>query len=100
VIIHLGTNDNSTHNNVTNERFERTYVDFVGKIHTIWPKANVVIVSLANGFWLDPQTRRWHQSGAFVEETVNVWKRFEKEGWLHYFNASGVLVSRAFCVVY
>jgi lysophospholipase L1-like esterase len=90
VIIHLGTNDNNTHNNVTATIFKDTYIEFVQKIHEIWPKSQVILVSLANGFYLDRSTYRWHQNGAFVEEILAVYNTFEKEAWVHYFNATGV----------
>ncbi|KAE9962129.1 hypothetical protein BLS_000781 [Venturia inaequalis] len=91
VFIHLGTNDYSPHNNVSAARFQESYIEFVKKIHGVWPSSQVVLVSLANGFWLDAGTGRWHQAGALVDEIRAVYKTFEKEGWIHYFNSSGVL---------
>lgn len=90
----MGTNDYSPHNDVSAARFQETYIEFVKKIHAIWPSSQIILVSLANGFWLDSSTGRWHQSGALVDEIHAVYKNFEKEGWIHYFNSSGVLVSR------
>jgi len=91
VLIHLGTNDNSTHNNVTASQFLSTYPTFISRIHSIWPNSQIILISLFNGFWLDTNTNTWHQNGAFVDEIYAVYKKFEKEGWLHYFNSSGIL---------
>ncbi|QDS70277.1 hypothetical protein FKW77_007829 [Venturia effusa] len=91
VIIHIGTNDYSPANNVSGTQYQATYIDFVKKIHTVWPSAQIVLFSLHNGFWLDAGSGRWHAVGAFVDEIRNVYKTYEKEGWIHYFNASGIL---------
>lgn len=93
VVIHIGTNDENPHNNVSAARYQETYIEFVKKIHAIWPSSQIILISLANGFYLDSSTGRWHQAGALVNEIRAVYKTFEKEGWIHYFNSSGVLVS-------
>jgi lysophospholipase L1-like esterase len=90
VLVHLGTNDNSTHNNITNERFYTSYVDFVAKIHDTWPKAQIILISLNNGFWLDDRGH-WRQNGAFVDEIQRVYNVYKARGWIHYFDTTGLL---------
>lgn len=89
VIIHLGTNDNNTANNVAAEKFFTTYVDFVQKIHATWPQSQIILVSLFNGFYQDGSN--WRQNGAFVDEIRRVYETLKGESWIHYFNTSGLL---------
>lgn len=44
VLINLGTNDNNTANNVTNEAYVEQYTTFVEGIHAIWPKAQIILI--------------------------------------------------------
>ncbi|KAF2404454.1 acetylxylan esterase [Trichodelitschia bisporula] len=89
VLIHIGTNDNNTANNVTAERYVSAYKELVQGIHTVWPKAQIVLVSLWSGYWNDGY--RWRQGGSWVDEIWGVYKTFEKEGYVHYFNTSGLM---------
>lgn len=43
VVINLGTNDNNTANNVTNEDYYNSYVELVEGVHNVWPKAQIII---------------------------------------------------------
>lgn len=65
------------------------YTGFVRDVHDVWPAAQVVLVSLWNGFGEEGSS--WAQGGAFVDEIVEVARRFEGEGFVHYFNTTGVL---------
>jgi hypothetical protein len=90
VIIHLGTNDDNKHNNVTAETFYKTYVDFVEKVHNVWPKSQLILVSLNNGFWQDGS--RWRQSPASLDvEIKRVYDFHKAKGWIHYFDTKGLL---------
>lgn len=94
--------DNNTANNVTNESYLSTYIDFIGKIHEIWPKANVVICSLWNGFTQVGDS--WVQGGAFIDEIKQVAEHYKADGFVHYFDTTGILqhndiVSISLCCV-
>jgi lysophospholipase L1-like esterase len=89
VIIHLGTNDNNTHNNISSFAFKTTYIDFAKKIHSIWPKSQIILVSLFNGFYQDGAD--WCQSGVMIDEIKQVYETLKKEGWVHYFDTRGIL---------
>jgi hypothetical protein len=89
VLINLGTNDNNTANNVTNQEYLTSYLDFVQEVHKVYPEAQIVIMSLWNGF--NQEGSSYKQDGAFVDEIYTVYQRFTGEGWLHYFNSTGIL---------
>jgi hypothetical protein len=89
VVINLGTNDNNTHNNVTNEKYFNSYVELVAEVHAKYPKAEVVLVALWNGF--DRVGNIWQQGGAFVEEIQQVYEHYKHTGFVHYFNTTGIL---------
>lgn len=46
VVIGLGTNDNNTHNNDRSVRYLRRYIEFVGVVHKVYPRAQIVLVPL------------------------------------------------------
>ncbi|KAF2789095.1 acetylxylan esterase [Melanomma pulvis-pyrius CBS 109.77] len=89
VLINLGTNDNNTANNVTSDEYLTSYLSFVQQVHAVYPKANIVIMSLWNGFYQTGNT--YKQAGAFTDEIYQVYQQFKDEGWLHYFNSTGIL---------
>ena len=78
VIINLGTNDNNTHNNVTSETFVSSYIKLITDVHDIWPKAQIVCMSLWNGFGQSGET--WFASPAFLEEVPYIVKQFKGKG--------------------
>ncbi|KAL0260517.1 hypothetical protein SLS55_004206 [Diplodia seriata] len=89
VVINLGTNDNNTANNVSAAAYLDAYVDLVADVHEVWPQAQIVLVSLWNGF--SPVGSSWAQGGAFVDEIAEVARRYEAEGFVHYFNTTGIM---------
>ncbi|KAF2430388.1 acetylxylan esterase [Tothia fuscella] len=89
VIIHLGTNDNNTHNNVSSATYLKTYIEFARKVHDVWPKSQIILVSLFNSFWQDGADYR--QSGIMVDEIKQVFDTLKGEGWIHYFDTRGIL---------
>ncbi|KAF2458393.1 GDSL-like Lipase/Acylhydrolase-like protein [Lineolata rhizophorae] len=89
VIVHLGTNDNNTANNVPPGLYYDTYVEFVGKVHEVWPQAQIILVGLWNGFSRVGST--WREVGAFVEDIYRVYEYYSEEGYVHYFNTTGIL---------
>lgn len=89
VVINIGTNDNNTHNNVTNEDYLRSYIDFVGQVHDKYPRAQIILISLWNGF--NQVGNTWQQGGAFIEEIQQVYAHYRHTGFVHYFNTTGIL---------
>jgi hypothetical protein len=89
VLINIGTNDNNTANNVTNAEYLTSYLSFVHAVHDVYPKADIVIMSLWNGFYQTGNT--YKQAGAFTDEIYQVYEQYKGEGWLHYFNSTGIL---------
>ncbi|KAG9978907.1 SGNH hydrolase, partial [Aureobasidium melanogenum] len=89
VVINLGTNDNNTHNNVTNEKYLSSYIDFVGQVHHKYPRAQIILISLWNGF--NQVGNTWQQGGAFIDEIQQVYARYNNSGFVHYFNTTGIL---------
>jgi hypothetical protein len=89
VLINLGTNDNNTYNNVSGTVYYNDYIKFVTNIHEIWPKAQIILISLWNGFSQEGNT--WRQVGAFIEDIENVYQHFKSDGFVHYFNTTGIM---------
>lgn len=89
VVINIGTNDNNTANNVTNERYLKSYLEFIPVVHETYPEAQIVIMGLWKGFSRVGNT--WRQSGAFIDEIYSVYEHFKDEGYVHYFNSTGLL---------
>lgn len=89
VVINLGTNDNNTHNNVTNEKYLSTYIDFVAEVHGKYPHAQIILIALWNGF--DRVGNTYQQGGAFVDEIKQVYAHYKHDGFVHYFNTTGIL---------
>ncbi|KAH7122376.1 acetylxylan esterase [Dendryphion nanum] len=89
VVINLGTNDNNTANSVSSAQYLSSYVSLVKDIHDTYPKAQIVLMSLWNGFYSTGNS--YAQSGAFRDEIYDVYKKYEGEGYVHYFNSTGIL---------
>ncbi|EOD44803.1 putative gdsl-like lipase acylhydrolase domain protein [Neofusicoccum parvum UCRNP2] len=89
VVVNLGTNDNNTANNVSASAYLQTYVDFVADVHAVWPSAQIVLVSLWNGF--SPVGSSYAQGGAFVDEIQEVARTYAGDGFVHYFNTTGIM---------
>ncbi|KAF2257227.1 GDSL-like Lipase/Acylhydrolase-like protein [Trematosphaeria pertusa] len=93
VIINIGTNDNNTANGaeppVTRDQYLRSYLDFIPEVHAVYPKAQIVLMSLWNGF--SAVGNSFVQTGAYTDEVYAVYKAFESDGYVHYFNSTGIL---------
>ncbi|MCJ1308730.1 hypothetical protein MMC25_002384 [Agyrium rufum] len=96
VIINLGTNDNNTANNITNTEYYNSYIQLVNEVHGVWPKAQIVLISLWNGFGAVGNT--YAQGGAFITEIEEVNAHFNspqilkgQTPFVHYFNTTGIL---------
>lgn len=44
VVVNLGTNDNNTANGVRAQDYLESYVELVGKVHRVWPEAQIVLM--------------------------------------------------------
>ncbi|KAF1996161.1 acetylxylan esterase [Amniculicola lignicola CBS 123094] len=89
VLINLGTNDNNTANYNDPAAYYTSYIKLVSSIHETYPDAQIILMSLWNGFY--GLGNSYYQSAAFVNEIQNVYKHFEKEGYVHYFDSTGIL---------
>ncbi|GFF58882.1 hypothetical protein IFM61606_07350 [Aspergillus udagawae] len=89
VVINIGTNDNNQVNNVSSTDYYNDYVALVGNIHKIWPKANIVLMSLWGGFGASGDT--YVQGPIWVDEIKRVYQHYEKQGFIHYFDTTGIL---------
>ncbi|EAW11699.1 SGNH/GDSL hydrolase family protein [Aspergillus clavatus NRRL 1] len=89
VVINIGTNDNNPANNVSSTDYYNDYVKLVGNIHEIWPKADVVLMSLWGGFGASGDT--YVQGPLFVDEIKRVYEHYKKQGFIHYFDTTGIL---------
>ncbi|KAI6712302.1 acetylxylan esterase [Diplocarpon mali] len=97
VVINLGTNDNNSANNVGVVNFYNSYVQLVEGVHQTWPEADIVIMSLWNGFYQSGTT--YKQSGGYVNEVYDVYQHFNNgtsavpgtKPFVHYFNSTGIL---------
>lgn len=96
VLINIGTNDQ---NNISKALFQKTYINFVGKVHDVWPKANIILMSLTNGH--SRVGAEWRQNSFYKEEILAVHEKYKSQGFVHYFDTKGIMshddiVSRSF----
>ncbi|KAL2817524.1 SGNH hydrolase-type esterase domain-containing protein [Aspergillus cavernicola] len=91
VVINIGTNDNNSANNVSSTDYYNDYVKLVGDIHKIWPKAQIVLMSLWGGF--GPSADTYVQGPLFVDEIRNVYRHYQRKkgNFIHYFDTTGIL---------
>ncbi|KAK2758326.1 hypothetical protein FQN54_004174 [Arachnomyces sp. PD_36] len=95
VVINLGTNDYNEANNVTGEDFTKSYISLIDGVHEVWPKAQIVIFALWNGF--SPLGDSYYEQGAFVPEIYSIYQHFAQKAeypesqYVHYFNTTGIL---------
>jgi len=80
VIINLGTNDANAHNNVTTEGYVAQYKMLIEGIHAVWPKSQIVLISLWNGF--DAIGNSYEQGGAFGAEIYSIYQYFNSRKYL------------------
>jgi hypothetical protein len=89
VLINLGTNDNNTANSVTAAQYYASYISLVAKVHAVYPAAQIVLMSLWNGF--GGRGNSFYEVGAFKDEIYGVYEHYKGEGYVHYFNSTGIL---------
>ncbi|KAF2689073.1 hypothetical protein K458DRAFT_461912 [Lentithecium fluviatile CBS 122367] len=81
VFINIGTNDANSHNPVTPAQYLQSYIDFVPKVHEVYPRAQIVLCSLWGGFGQSGNT--YKQGPAFEREIYEVYKTYEGTGYWH-----------------
>jgi len=89
VIINIGTNDQNKANPVTTAQYLQSYMEFIPKVHAVYPNAQIIIMGLWGTFSKVGAT--WVQNPVFVDEIYSVYKKYESEGYVHYFNSTGIL---------
>ncbi|KAE8369228.1 SGNH hydrolase-type esterase domain-containing protein [Aspergillus caelatus] len=89
VIINLGTNDGRTGNDIPGDDYYQSYVKMVENVHSVWPDAQIVLMSLWGNFVKSGST--WVQKPFYESEVQNVYQHFEKDGYVHYFDTKGIL---------
>ncbi|KAK0840237.1 hypothetical protein LTR02_017824 [Friedmanniomyces endolithicus] len=96
-VINIGTNDNNTADNITSAEFHDSYIQLINEIHGRWPASQIVVISLWSGF--SQVSNTWAQGGGFVDTIQDVVRSFNNgslnerggEGFVHYFNTTGIL---------
>ncbi|GAB1200401.1 hypothetical protein APSETT444_009773 [Aspergillus pseudonomiae] len=89
VIINLGTNDGRAKNNIPSDNYYQSYVKMVEEVHSVWPDAHIVLMSLWGNFVKSSST--WVQKPIYESEVQKVYQHFEKDGYVHYFDTKGIL---------
>jgi len=89
VFINIGTNDNNEQFNVTKAELGKSYTAFIQKIHDIWPKAQIIIMSLTNGHY--QVGTKWKQNSFFTDTILSVYDKYKADGFVHYFNTTGIM---------
>jgi hypothetical protein len=96
-LINIGTNDNNTSNNITSAEFYNSDIQLINEIHSRWPDSQIIVLSLWSGFSQVGNT--WQQGAGFLHEIQEVVRYFNNgslnerggEGFVHYFNTTGIL---------
>ncbi|KAK5174868.1 uncharacterized protein LTR77_000004 [Saxophila tyrrhenica] len=96
-VINIGTNDNNTANNVTHKDFHDSYIRLIDEVHVRWPASQIIVLSLWEGF--GETDNMWIQGGGFVDIIQDVVRSYNNgslnerggEGFVHYFNTTGIL---------
>jgi hypothetical protein len=96
-IINIGTNDNNTSNNITSTEYYTSYIQLINEIHARWPQSQIIVLSLWSGF--NQVGNTWQQGSGFLHEIQDVVKYFNNgslnerggEGFVYYFNTTGIL---------
>lgn len=77
---------------VSSTNFTSSYIELINDVHSRYPKAQVIVLSLWEGFGQVGNT--YQQGGAYVSEIMNVVSHFqtaENTNFVHYFNTTGIL---------
>ncbi|KAK1992348.1 GDSL-like Lipase/Acylhydrolase [Colletotrichum falcatum] len=80
VVINLGTNDANAANGVSKAAYVEHYKKLIQGIHGKWPKAQVIIMQMWQGFYQDGNTYRQHTD--LRDEVYGVYEYFNSEAYL------------------
>jgi len=86
VLLNIRTKD---HKNGSATLFRQTYDSFVGKIHGVWLKANIVLMSLTNAH--RQKQGSWVQNSFFKDDILAVYNKYKSEDFVHYFDTKGIM---------
>jgi len=78
-------------NNVTSPEFTAAYIQLIEEVHSKYPHAQIILLSLWEGFSAIGNT--YIQGGAFIEEIQDVVAYFQTgpQHYVHYYNTTGIL---------
>ena len=79
-------------NNVTSAEFTAAYIELINEVHNKYPKAQVILLTLWEGFSAVGNT--YVQGGAFENEIGTVVNHFNTNtdsSFVHLFNTTGIL---------
>ncbi|EMR80457.1 putative gdsl-like lipase acylhydrolase domain protein [Botrytis cinerea BcDW1] len=80
VVINLGTNDSNGAINVTSSEYVAQYTLLIEGIHAVWPNAQIVLMSLWEGFFAYGNS--YAQAQGFASEIYNIYQYFNSEKYL------------------
>ncbi|KDN62128.1 putative GDSL-like Lipase/Acylhydrolase [Colletotrichum sublineola] len=80
VVINLGTNDANAANSVSKAAYVQHYKKLIQGIHGKWPKAQVIIMQMWQGFFQDGNTYGQHTD--LRDEVYSVYEYFNSEEYL------------------
>ncbi|ESZ94800.1 Lipase, GDSL-like protein [Sclerotinia borealis F-4128] len=80
VVINLGTNDSNEANNVTSAEYVAQYTLLIEGIHAVWPNAQVILISLWEGFFAYGNS--YAQAQGFTTEIHNIHQYFNSKDYL------------------
>ncbi|RDW92509.1 hypothetical protein BP5796_01903 [Coleophoma crateriformis] len=80
VLINLGTNDANSVNNVTTSGYVSQYTKLIEGVHTVYPNAQIILLSLWEGFGAVGNT--YEQAKAFVPEIYGIYEYFNSKEYL------------------
>ncbi|TVY84603.1 hypothetical protein LSUE1_G002205 [Lachnellula suecica] len=80
VVINLGTNDANPANNVSSAGYVEQYTKLIEGVHAVWPKAQIILISLWNGFSAIGNT--YEQGSAWKSEIYAISEYFNSPQYL------------------
>ncbi|RJE24705.1 hypothetical protein PHISCL_02970 [Aspergillus sclerotialis] len=89
VVINIGTNDWRSPNDLPKDDYYKSYIKLIDEIHSVWPDAQIIIMSLWGYF--DAAGTTYKQIPAYVGATKRVAEHYVDQGFVHYFDTTGIL---------
>ncbi|KAA8644409.1 hypothetical protein EYZ11_002789 [Aspergillus tanneri] len=89
VIIQMGGNDHREPNKVPGSDFYHDYVRLIDDVHSVWPKAVVVIMTQWS-VW-EKRGTQYVPTSIYDEEIKRVHDHYKDKGFVHWFDTAGIL---------